>query len=99
SEPAPAPARAAPAPSPAGQPDAAETGALVQVAGALSEVLAKEGLERIDPLGQPFDPNEHDAVMHEPGEEADVAEVSEVLRAGYRWKGRVLRPAMVKVKG
>jgi molecular chaperone GrpE len=60
--------------------------------------LAAAGLERLDPAGQPFDPNEHDAVQHEPGDAAEP-EVIEVLRAGYRWKGRVLRPAMVKVKG
>ena len=61
-------------------------------------VLEAEGLERLDPLGKPFDPNEHEAVVHEAGD-ADPPEVAEVLRAGYRWKGRVLRPAMVKVKG
>ncbi|HET7487367.1 MAG TPA: nucleotide exchange factor GrpE [Acidimicrobiales bacterium] len=60
--------------------------------------LGSAGLERLDPAGQPFDPNEHDAVLHEEGD-ADAPEVIEVMRAGYRWKGRVLRPAMVKVKG
>ncbi len=63
-------------------------------------VLEKEGLERIDPAGKPFDPNEHDAVAHEPAADGDAgAEVVEVMRPGYRWKGRVLRPAMVRVKG
>jgi len=67
----------------------------------LLDILEGSGLQRVDPLGQPFDPNEHDAVMHEEAEDADGGspEVVEVLRAGYRWKGRVLRPAMVKVKG
>jgi molecular chaperone GrpE len=60
-------------------------------------VLTKEGLERIDPAGKPFDPNEADAVAHEEGDGGPV--VAEVLRPGYRWKGRVIRPAMVKVKG
>ena len=60
-------------------------------------VLTKEGLERIDPAGEPFDPNEADAVAHEEGDEGPV--VAEVLRPGYRWKGRVIRPAMVKVRG
>ena len=60
-------------------------------------VLEATGLERLDPVGQPFDPTEHDAVLHEAGD--GTPEVVEVLRAGYRWKGRVLRPAMVKVKG
>jgi molecular chaperone GrpE len=67
---------------------------------ALAEALTKEGLERIDPKGEAFDPTRHEAVAHEPGE-GDGTEplVSEVLRAGYAWKGRVLRPAMVKVTG
>ena len=69
-----------------------------QLTSALVAVLEKEGLERIDPVGQPFDPTLHDAVAHEPGE-AGAQEVVEVLRAGYRWKGKVLRPAMVKVRG
>ena len=59
--------------------------------------LEKEGLERIDPIGEPFDPNQHEAVMHEPTATAASTSSSEVLRAGYAWKGRVLRPAMVKV--
>ena len=75
-----------------------ESEAVRQVASALADALQKEGLERIDPQGEPFDPTEHDAVQHEPGDEGDP-QVIEVLRAGYRWKGRVLRPAMVKVKG
>jgi len=73
-----------------------------QVAGALFDILSKEGLERVDPEGQPFDPEHHDAVAHEPAEgdgAPQVPEVSEVMRAGYRWKGQVLRPAMVKVRG
>ncbi len=83
---------------------AAEAGGLAQVGTALNEALAREGLERIDPQGQRFDPTEHDAVVLDPaGEDGGDAEgdpeVTEVLRAGYRWKGRVLRPAMVKVRG
>lgn len=68
-----------------------------QVHSALMGVLEKEGLERLDPVGEPFDPNESDAVAHEEGDGGPV--VADVLRAGYRWKGRVLRPAMVKVRG
>jgi molecular chaperone GrpE len=77
--------------------DSPEAKVVAPIAASLVDVLQKEGLERIDPQGQPFDPNQHDAVMHEEGDEEP--EVSDVLRAGYRWKGRVLRPAMVKVKG
>jgi len=68
-----------------------------QVHAALLGVLEKEGLQRIHPTGQPFDPNEADAVAHEDADDGPL--VSEVLRSGYRWKGRVLRPAMVKVRG
>jgi len=66
----------------------------------LMGVLEKEGLERIQPDGAEFDPNEHDAVAHEPQDDGVTgAHVIEVMRPGYRWKGRVVRPAMVKVKG
>jgi molecular chaperone GrpE len=59
--------------------------------------LKKLGLESMNLDGQPFDPNLAEAVLHEPGDGEPV--VSEVLRSGYTWKGRVLRPAMVKVRG
>jgi len=64
------------------------------------ETLEREGLERIDGVDVAFDPYVHDAVAHVEGDEAsDTPLVVEVLRAGYRWKGVVLRPAMVKVRG
>ena len=64
-------------------------------------VLQKQGLEALDLADQPFDPGVAEAVLHEPADEgADQGPVvAEVLRTGYRWKGRVLRPAMVKVRG
>jgi molecular chaperone GrpE len=65
---------------------------------ALIGALQKQGLEAMDIQGKPFDPTEADAVMHEEGD-VDEPIVAEVMRTGYRWKGRVLRPAMVKVKG
>ena len=71
--------------------------AVAQVAGALFDALGKEGLERIEALGSPFDPEVHDAVLHEEGD--GPAEVIEVLRSGWKWNGRVVRPAMVKTKG
>jgi molecular chaperone GrpE len=58
-------------------------------------VLESAGLERIDSDGAAFDPNEHEAVLHEDGDGEPV--VAETMRTGYRLKGRVLRPAMVKV--
>jgi molecular chaperone GrpE len=60
--------------------------------------LQREGLEAMDLAGQPFDPEVAEAVVHEPGDH-DHPIVSEVLRTGYKWHGKVLRPAMVKVKG
>lgn len=69
---------------------------------ALLQSLEKQGLERIAPEGEAFDPTRHEAVMHEPAEEADGdagTVVSAVMRAGYAWKGLVVRPAMVKVRG
>jgi molecular chaperone GrpE len=68
------------------------------IAKMLGELLEREGLARLAPVGEPFDPNHHDAVMHEPGDGGEAI-VVETLRSGYEWKGRVLRPAMVKVKG
>ncbi|NBO68653.1 MAG: nucleotide exchange factor GrpE [Actinobacteria bacterium] len=49
-----------------------------------------------------FDPSVADAVVHEPADDesgASETRVVEVMRTGYLWKGRVLRAAMVKVKG
>jgi len=60
--------------------------------------LQKSGLEALDLQGQPFDPALAEAVLHEEGDGGEAV-VVEVLRTGYRWKGRVLRAAMVKVKG
>lgn len=71
---------------------------LMPVRSQLFGVLEKEGLLRVDPVDDAFDPNEHDAVAHEPGDGGE-ASVAETLRAGYRWNGRLLRPAMVRVRG
>jgi molecular chaperone GrpE len=60
--------------------------------------LQKSGLEALDLQGKPFDPALAEAVLHEEGDGGEAV-VVEVLRTGYRWKGRVLRAAMVKVKG
>ncbi|HZQ76411.1 MAG TPA: nucleotide exchange factor GrpE [Acidimicrobiia bacterium] len=66
------------------------------VYGELLGVLEKAGLQRIEALGKPFDPEEHEAVMHVENEDGEPG-VRDVVRTGYRLKGRVLRPAMVKV--
>src|SRR5215475_9632787 len=61
----------------------------------LVAVLERAGLTRIDAHGAPFDPNEHEAVLHDEGDGEPV--VGDVLRTGWKLGGRVLRPAMVKV--
>ena len=68
---------------------------------ALIGELEKNGLELLAPTdGEAFDPEQHEAVMHEPATgDSDGPVVAEILRAGYLWKGRVVRPAMVKVIG
>ncbi len=64
----------------------------------LVEILRAEGLERIEAKGKPFDPELHEALFH--SGEADDGEphVADVLRTGYTLKGRVVRPAGVKVE-
>ena len=70
---------------------------VVTIRDSLFGALEKEGLAKLDDPGAPFDPTCHEAVAHEPGEGEAV--IAEVLRAGYQWNSRVLRPAMVKVRG
>ena len=71
-----------------------EIGPLLNV---LLAELKKQGLETLDLDGAPFDPNVAEAVHHEPGEGGPVV-VAEVLRSGYRWNGKTLRPAMVRTR-
>ncbi|MGA1110279.1 MAG: nucleotide exchange factor GrpE [Ilumatobacteraceae bacterium] len=67
---------------------------------ALLGSLQKQGLEALDLADKPFDPATAEAVVHETGDDDGSGPVVvEVLRTGYRWKGRVVRAAMVKVKG
>lgn len=60
-------------------------------------ILEKEGIATIEALGQPFDPNLHEAIMQEESQEYESGVVIAVLQQGYLHGGRVLRPAMVKV--
>ncbi|MGB5757997.1 MAG: nucleotide exchange factor GrpE, partial [Acidimicrobiales bacterium] len=72
---------------------------MVPMRASFLDALGKHGLERIEPTDVPFDPNLHEAVMHEEATDTDGPVVAEVMRAGYVWKGRVLRPAMVRTRG
>ncbi|HEV3203603.1 MAG TPA: nucleotide exchange factor GrpE [Gemmataceae bacterium] len=78
-----------------------ETGPLVQGVGMvlnqLLDLLKRHGVTSIDPLGQPFDPNLHEAVMQQPTREAPPNTITQVLERGFMIHDRVLRPAKVAV--
>jgi molecular chaperone GrpE len=60
-------------------------------------ILEKEGITTVEALGQPFDPNLHEAIMQEESQSHQSGTVIAVLQQGYLHGERVLRPAMVKV--
>ncbi|MCC2670196.1 MAG: co-chaperone GrpE [Armatimonadetes bacterium] len=64
----------------------------------LDDLLSRSGLTRITSVGEPFDPNLHEAIMQvEPEGDQEPGQVVEELRAGYRLNDRVVRPSLVKV--
>jgi len=63
----------------------------------LKDILEAEGLERMDAEGTRFDPERHEALMHSEGEGDGELVVDDVFRQGYTLKGRVIRPAGVRV--
>jgi molecular chaperone GrpE len=65
--------------------------------GKLHDLLRKQGVSAIEALGTDFDPNLHQAVVHEESPEHREGEVIGELRKGYMKNDRLLRPAMVKV--
>lgn len=65
----------------------------------LMATLQKHGLEPIEAVGQPFDPNLHQAIMRVETDEYPEDTVVEVLQTGYTVDGRCIRPAMVKISG
>lgn len=65
----------------------------------LWQILEKEGMEPIQALGAPFDPDLHEAVAQQPGGDQPPGVVLEVVVTGYRFRGRVLRHAQVVVAG
>lgn len=80
--------------------DAAESGMLegvTMILKQLDDVLAALGVEKIKTVGEAFDPELHNAVMHEENEEFGENTVSEELMSGFTCKGKVVRHAMVKV--
>ena len=72
--------------------------AIVLVDKKLRKELEAAGLERIDPVGQPFDPTMHEAVsVAPPGPGQKDHTVGATFQAGYRFKGNLIRPARVQV--
>jgi molecular chaperone GrpE len=61
------------------------------------EVLRRRGVEPLDVIGQPFDPEWHEAVAHEPADGRPDGEITAELRRGYRIGSKLLRAAMVRV--
>ncbi|HJW65077.1 MAG TPA: nucleotide exchange factor GrpE, partial [Actinomycetes bacterium] len=67
------------------------------VFGELREVMEGEGLVKIEAEGKPFDPERHEAVIAVEQEDTEPGMVIDIVRTGYELRGKVLRPAMVKV--
>jgi molecular chaperone GrpE len=63
----------------------------------LTNVLGRHGVKRIDPKGEKFDPNFHQAIFEAPDENAPSGTVSQVVQSGWKIADRVLRPALVGV--
>lgn len=63
----------------------------------LKTALGNHGLTEINPLGQPFDAHQHEAISQQPSAEVPEGSVTNVIRIGYALNGRLLRPAAVVV--
>lgn len=81
----------------AGEEDSALKSGVDMVLRQTKETFAKMGVEEIDPLGQPFDAQLHNAVMQGTAEEGEPGTVCAVFQKGYKLGERVIRHAMVKV--
>jgi len=72
-------------------------GGFKSVADQLTSLTTKLGLEKFGTEGEEFDPQIHEALMHETSAEVKVATASKILQPGYKFRERVLRPARVSV--
>jgi molecular chaperone GrpE len=70
---------------------------IVLIARKMAAMLEAEGLKPIDALNKPFDPNVHEAVIHEESDKDEDGTVIAELQKGYKLNERVIRPTMVKV--
>jgi molecular chaperone GrpE len=73
------------------------TGGFKAVADQLSSLTNRFGLEKYGTDGEAFDPQIHEALMHETSADVAVATASKILQPGYKYKERILRPARVAV--
>ncbi|WP_308602105.1 nucleotide exchange factor GrpE [uncultured Fibrobacter sp.] len=62
-----------------------------------AKILSDAGLEQLDPVGEPFDPNIHDALMNQPSDTVPESHVVQVFQKGYRLKNKLLKTAKVIV--
>jgi len=72
-------------------------GGFKAVADQLNSVTSRIGLEKYGTEGEAFDPQIHEALMHETSSDVVVATASKILQPGYKYKERILRPARVTV--
>jgi molecular chaperone GrpE len=72
-------------------------GGVEMVLAQLKAALSSHGLKEINPVGQAFDPHQHEAISHEPSAQVKEEHVITVVRTGYSLNGRLLRPAAVVV--
>jgi len=63
----------------------------------LTSTLQQFGIEEVDPAGEPFDPDLHEAISMQPSDDVEPGSVVKVVQKGYTLNGRLLRPAMVVV--
>jgi molecular chaperone GrpE len=75
------------------------TGGVEMVLSQLKAALAGHGLKEISPLGEAFDPHQHEAISHAPSDTVPAEHVLIVVRTGFSLNGRLLRPATVIVSG
>ena len=62
-------------------------------------ILEKNGLEKINCVGEQFDPNFHEAIMRVEDADKEDGTIADELQKGYMVQGKVIRPSMVKVVG
>ncbi len=67
------------------------------IARKFQNILEAEGVKRIEAIGQPFDPNFHEAISSEQSDDIESGHVIDVVQNGYMLGERVIRPAMVRV--